>query len=68
MLRLCVTVCDIGVLRRCVMMLYGGMLRCVTVHYFDALGCVTLVCYDSALRLCVTVRYVDAFTTQYLDH
>ena len=47
--------CDVGVLRQCVMMRYGGMLRSVTVHYFHALGCVTLVCYDSALRLCVTV-------------
>ena len=62
-LRWCVTAVRYGVMMR-----YGGMLRCVTVHYFDALGCGTLVCYDSALRLCVTVRYVHAFTTQYLDH
>jgi len=60
-LRLCVTVCDVGVLRQCVMVRYGGMFRCVTVRYFDALKCVTLVCYDSALRLrygalrCVTL-------------
>ena len=33
MLGLCVTVCDVGVLRQCVMVRYGGMLRCVTVRY-----------------------------------
>jgi len=61
-------VCDVCVLRQCVMVRYGGMLQCVTVRYGDMLQYVTLmrygvsrwcvmpVCYG-VLQRYVTVRY-----------
>jgi len=51
-------VCDVGVLRQCVMVRYGGMLRCVTVCYGGALRlCVTLSMYNGGALRCVTVHY-----------